>query len=398
MKEAVYTRAPAVTTGSESDGGDRRVLLSVIVAVHNGEDVLPRCLAALAASDLSREHWELIIVDDASTDSSAMIAAEHADVLIRLPNKPRGPAYARNRGAEVSGAPVLVFCDADTCVHPDVLSRFVAFFGKMPWVSAVFGSYDANPPAPGIVSQFRNLLHHYIHQANPGDAETFWAGCGAIRRDALFDVQMFDEWHYNRPEIEDIDMGRRLRRAGHRIVLRPDIQCTHLKRWTLRNVMHTDFNRRGVPWMRALLQEEALAEFQALNLRFKERFCTVLSFVAAVGLVVAALLWSRPILLGSLVLIVTVILLNLRFYHFLLQVRGARQAFASIPLHFLFYNTAAVAGMSGYLAHMVFGEPAAPPEVQVEAAMGLMFWPPCPRRPDDHLWRPLAEPQVRSGV
>ncbi|HSJ12855.1 MAG TPA: glycosyltransferase family 2 protein [Longimicrobiales bacterium] len=370
-------------------------LLSIIIAVHNGESVLPECLAALAASDLPRSEWELIVVDDASTDGSVPIAAEHADVVVRLPGKAKGPAYARNRGFEVSRAPILMFCDADVRVHPDVLSCFTSFFRKMPWVSAVFGSYDADPPAPGIVSQFRNLLHHYVHQSNPGEAETFWAGCGAIRREALVDVQLFDEWHYSRPEIEDIDMGRRLRRAGHRIVLRPEIQCTHLKHWTLGHVLHTDYNRRGVPWMRALLQEGTLVEFHALNLRYKERFCTAIALLATVSAVAAAITGSWLLLGAAAAMVLTVILLNLRFYGFLWQVRGARQAIASIPLHFIFYNTAALAGLQGYLTHILFGEPSASPEVEAEAALGLQFWPPCPRRPDDHLWRPIAVPQRR---
>ena len=391
MREYELAGGPTGVLANEPNGSG--IDLSVIIAVHNGGSFLPQCLQALAASDLRRDCWELIVVDDASTDGSALLAAEHADVIIRLPNKARGPAYARNRGFEVSRAPIVMFCDADVMVHPDVLSSFVAFFRKMPWVSAVFGSYDAHPPAPGVVSQFRNLLHHYVHQSSPGEAETFWAGCGAIRREALIDVEMFDEWHYARPEIEDIDMGRRLRRAGHRIVLRPEIQCTHMKHWTLGNVVRTDYRSRGIPWMRSLLQEEALVEFHALNLSFKERFCTGLAALATVVLAAALVTRSRTLLLAWLGLVLTVIALNLRFYGFLRDVRGFRQAIASIPLHFLFYNTAAVAGVTGYFTHILFGEPSAAPEIEAEASLGVQLWPPCPRRPANHLWRRIAEPR-----
>jgi glycosyltransferase involved in cell wall biosynthesis len=367
-----------------------RLRLSVIVAVRNGADVLPRCLAALARSEYPRDRWELIVVDDGSSDDSPLIAAEYADLVIRLPHKARGPAYARNRASEAARAPILVYVDADVCVHSDVLGRFDAFFTTFPWVSGVFGSYDARPSEPGLVSQFRNLLHHFVHQSNPGEAETFWTGCGALRREAFHDVEMFDEWHYSRPGIEDIDLGRRLRRAGHRIVLRPDIQCTHLKRWTFGGMLRTDFRSRGVPWMRALLQEQAVIEFHALNLRYKERLCTaaalVACFAALGGLVFRSSLWLAVFFgLGALVF-----LLNLRFYRFLWEVRGTLQMLASIPLHFLFYATAGVAGIGGYLAHIALGEPAALPEVEAESAMDLELWPPCPRRPESHLWRPIS--------
>ena len=365
------------------------IVMSVIVAAHNAETVLPVCLRALVNSDLPREQWELIVVDDGSTDSTALMAAEYADVVVRLPGRARGPAYARNRGAELSHGSLIMFCDADVRVDRDVLSRFVTFFGKMPGVSAAFGSYDADPPAPGMVSQFRNLLHHYVHQSNPGDAETFWSGCGAIRREALLDVEMFDEWHYSRPQIEDIDIGRRLRRAGHRIVLRPEIQCSHLKAWTLGSILRTDLGSRGVPWMRALLQEEVLAEFQSLNLRFKERFCTGLSLLATLCLL-AGVVRGSPLMMGlALMMAGLIFLMNLRFYRFLWRARGFGQAAASVPLHFLFYLTAAVSAAAGYVAHVLFGEPSAPPEVEAEAAMNLSFWPPCPRRPGNHLWRPI---------
>ena len=52
-------------------------------------------------------------------------------------------------------------------------------------VETLFGSYDDDPPAPGLVSRYKNLLHHHVHQNGRPDASTFWAGCGAIRRGVL---------------------------------------------------------------------------------------------------------------------------------------------------------------------------------------------------------------------
>ena len=124
-------------------------------------------------------------MDDASTDATALIAAEFADAVVRLPDRPRGPAYARNRGVEVARGDIVVFVDADVCVHTDTLRRFTAVFANEPDVSAVFGAYDTQPEAPQLVSQYRNLLHHFVHSQSAGEAETFWAGCGAIRRDSV---------------------------------------------------------------------------------------------------------------------------------------------------------------------------------------------------------------------
>ena len=323
--------------------------LSVIVPAHRGEAVLRRSLPALLASDLDRSAWELIVVDDASGDGTPLVAAEYADLVVRLEGTPRGPAGARNRGAEAARGEVLVFIDADVCVHGDVLGSMADAFHADPGLSALFGSYDADPTAPGLVSQFRNLLHHHVHQLNPGGAETFWAGCGAVRRAAFMEVGMLDAGRFPRPQIEDIELGRRLRRAGHRIELRPDIQCTHLKRWTLRNMVVTDYRDRGVPWMLLLLEEGPARSSATLNLRFDQKASTALVGLAALAVAAALVLRATAPLLVAAAAVLAVVLLNHRFYALLVRARGAAFALAAVPLHLIFYFTGGVAGVAGTL-------------------------------------------------
>jgi glycosyltransferase involved in cell wall biosynthesis len=77
-------------------------VLSVVVPVLNGREILPMSLGALAGSDLPRDQWELIVVDDGSTDDSLAVASRWADREVRIEDGPRGPAHARNRAAEVA--------------------------------------------------------------------------------------------------------------------------------------------------------------------------------------------------------------------------------------------------------------------------------------------------------
>jgi len=159
--------------------------LSVVVPVRDGVGFLNRCLSALGASDLPPGSWELIVVDDGSGDRSSEVAARYADRVVRLPAPGAGRSAARNRGAELARAPVIVFVDADVAVHPDALRRIRDVMAQRQDVSAVFGAYDLMPAAPGLVSQYRNLLHSYVHRRDAGEAVTFWTGLGAIRRDVL---------------------------------------------------------------------------------------------------------------------------------------------------------------------------------------------------------------------
>src|SRR5439155_21804409 len=194
-----------------------RPYLSVVVPVKNGAAVLPRTLQAVADSELPRESWELIIVDDASTDDTVVIASTYADLVIRLTGQSHGPAYARNRGVERARGQCVVFFDADVVPHADTLSRIALIFANNPDIAAVFGTYDATPAAPGLVTQYRNLLHHFTHTNNAGEAHTFWAGCGAIRRHVFIEAGMYDEWRFPRPQVEDIELGHRICALGYRI-------------------------------------------------------------------------------------------------------------------------------------------------------------------------------------
>ena len=126
------------------------------------------------------------------------------------------------------------------------------------------------------MSQYRNLLHHYVHQQNAGEVETFWAGAGAVRRSVFEEAGMYDEWHFARPQIEDIELGSRIRQLGHRILLRPEVHVTHFKRWTFVGVVRTDLRDRGIPWARLLAHRGAVLTTASLNLKWSEKLNTIL--------------------------------------------------------------------------------------------------------------------------
>jgi hypothetical protein len=318
--------------------------LSVIVPVHNGAAVLTESLPAVCASDLPRSTWELIVVDDASTDDTAAVASEYADKVLRLRGRPHGPAYARNRGCEAARGDILVFVDADVCVHGSTLRQLVQALTDEPDASAVFGAYDTAPRSAGLVSQYRNLLHHYVHTMNAGDADTFWAGCGAIRRAAFIEAGGFDEQRYPRPQIEDIALGYRLRSLGHRLLLRPRIQATHLKHWTLGGVLRSDLFDRGVPWMQLLLAGDA-AGSGSLNVRHREKLLTGLAGIGAFGLLAAPFAGAAraAVLAASVLCLGMVTIGNLPFLLWCARLRGAGFALGVLPLHLLHYIVNAVA-------------------------------------------------------
>jgi glycosyltransferase involved in cell wall biosynthesis len=324
-----------------------RPLLSVIVPAHNGAEVLPHSLGALAESELPRESWELIVIDDASRDGTAELASRWADRVVRIDGRPRGPGYARNRGVEVSRGEWVVFIDADVVVHRDTLIRFREAIEQDPGIDAVFGAYDDDPPAPGFLSRYRNLLHHYVHLCGAGEADTFWAGCGAVRRAAFQSVGGFDERRYPRPQIEDIELGYRLRDRGGRIVLRPEIQGAHLKRWTLAGSIRTDLFDRGIPWVRLLLERNRVAHAANLNLKRGERVKLTLVWFGLLLLGLALLRHSVVALGIGIAALLAVVLWNFKLFRWFGRRHGVLFALAVIPMNLWYYVVSGIAVAAG---------------------------------------------------
>jgi glycosyltransferase involved in cell wall biosynthesis len=313
----------------------RRPPLSVVIPVNNGGRDFERCLRGLR--DSSWTDYELVVVDDGSTDATAALAEDFGARVIRHPRK-LGPAAARNAGALAATAPLIFFVDADVAVHRDAIERAVARFEVDRELVGLFGSYDDDPEAPGLVSRFRNLLHHYVHQSglfvdDVRPAHTFWTGCGLIRRDVFLEAGGFDPQLYRRPAIEDIELGYRITRAGHRIVLARDVQATHLKRWTLVEMIRTDVFRRGVPWM-LLMKRSKIVETD-LNVSNAQRACVAATGLGLLGLFASP--WLPPMIGLFPASLAAIVALNRDFYRFLARRRGLAFAVASTALHIIYY-------------------------------------------------------------
>ncbi len=320
-----------------SDG----LLISVIVPAHNAERHLGFCLDALAGNDLERDRWELIVVDDASTDSTPE-TINGADVVLSTGAVARGPAFARNRGADAARGDILVFIDSDVAVHSTVLRLFADRFDSDVGLVAVFGSYDDSPFEQSVVSRYRNLLHHHAHHQNAGEVPTFWAGCGAVRAGAFHDVGGFDEVRYRMPQIEDIELGYRLRGMG-RILLDPAIQSKHYKKWLLWPMIKTDFRDRAVPWVRLLLETRQTEHSSAPSLGPGAIIGTAVAGIAAAGIVLGAIGMGRPAYVVGITMLLLSIYLNRRLYMWYRSIGGARLALPAIPLHFVYLVLSAVA-------------------------------------------------------
>ena len=322
----------------------QRPFFSVVVPVLNGGPVFQHCLEALRGSSFT--DWELLIVDDGSDDGSAEVARQHGARALATSGH-RGPGAARNLGARAAQGEFLFFLDADCEVHSETLGRAAEILRADSGLDGLFGSYDDLPIDRGTVSQFKNLLHHWVHQQADEEAVTFWAGCGAIRRSTFLRLGGFDAQRYSRPSIEDIELGYRVNDSGGRIRLARDVQVRHHKRWTLPNLIRTDVLARGVPWTELTWERRSGA--RELNLDLRSRVSVVLTAVLWASLIFV-LLDPRLLVITALVAL-TVIALNWQVCQFFLRRRGPAFCLRATPLLLLYYGYSAAAFIAGSLRY-----------------------------------------------
>jgi len=220
------------------------VKLSVVIPTYNRSDHLRETLHGLTRQSLPRGSFEVIVSDDGSTDDTRAVAESFAEQL-RLTYHFQEDlgfrvAAARNAGARLASAPVLVFIDTGAVVGPDYLRHHLAAHEASPVNRAVIGyayAYRPEDPAPGLAEAIasmepENVLRHYgygpaIWDTRHGQFEDcdydvnrravpwilFWGTNCSVRASDYWAVGGFDE-DFRRWGVEDMEIGFRLFRHG----------------------------------------------------------------------------------------------------------------------------------------------------------------------------------------
>jgi hypothetical protein len=147
-------------------------------------------------------------------------------------------------------------------------------------------------------------MHCYVHHRARREACTFWSGCGAIRKSVFQEYSGFDE-SYDRPAIEDIELGYRLARDKKKMLLDTSIMVKHLKRWSFLGLVKTDIVDRGIPWTELILRDRKLPN--DLNLQLSQRVSVALVFIL-IGIAAAAALYAG---LSFILMLLTILFLVL---------------------------------------------------------------------------------------
>lgn len=204
-----------------------RIMLkySVIVPAFNAQATIGACLSALAAQSVSRESYEVILVDDGSTDRTGEIIRKSSFRYIRQDNA--GPASARNRGAREAIGDIILFTDADCVPTPDWIAQMVRPLDD-PSVMAVKGAYrtrQGSLTARFAQVEFEERFEMLKRAPSIDMVDTYSA---AFRRDVFWAQGGFDT-SFPVANNEDTELSYKLSSAGHKMVFNPDAIVYHLK-------------------------------------------------------------------------------------------------------------------------------------------------------------------------
>lgn len=260
--------------------------VSIIIPVKDREEELGACLASLDQLDYPRERYEIIVVDDGSSDASAEVARRSGAAVLPSGGSGRGPAAARNCGAEMASGEILAFIDSDCTASTSWLRELVDAFDD-PQVAAVGGLVDGMYRASALdryEAAMSSLSLGKQERSGQGGDDTFYLpSCNLlVRRTAFAQVGAF------RSAMcvgEDVDLTWRLRDAGGRIVYRPRGRVWHAHRNELPAFLKRRF-QYGTS--EGLLQ--SLHPARRKKMAFPPLVCAVLGCAAA-ALTGAGLLW-----------------------------------------------------------------------------------------------------------
>lgn len=344
-RSRVTSMARWLSRRRQQDAGDVAPRISIVIPVYNGERTLSECLTWVFRSDF--EPFEVVLVDDGSTDRSRTIASTFPCRIVSTSGRV-GPAKARNAGAREARGDILFFIDSDVMLRPDGLERLAEAF-ETGEIDAVCGVQTAEMRHHNLASQYKNLWMRWTYLRQTGQVPLFYTTAAAIRRDVFERVGGFDEG-YETPDVEDTAFGQRLARDGFRVRVLAPLEVEHVKHYSLWGMLKTDF-MRSVSLTRLKLRHPT--DLGDNNTSVPTSYIASVGVLGVAVLLGALGLWleSAPVLLLAGATTVVSVALNAEFLRTIHAVDGVGRAVASVPVlaaELFVVGAGTAVGMLGY--------------------------------------------------
>ncbi|GAA1858424.1 glycosyltransferase [Myceligenerans crystallogenes] len=309
--------------------------VSVVIPNYNYAKTLGLCLGSLVAQTLAP--YEIIVVDDASTDDSCEIAGRFPCRVVRLATN-SGVSAARNRGVAEAGGDIVFFLDSDVALAPDAVEQAVAALRADPDLGFVWGVVAPEPLIDdGVVERYRVLHAHHWQARSAGKVRTAVFMMAAMPRHVFEATGPLDE---NLRDSEDVEYSERLA-PHHDILLTGSITGRHDEADRLGALLSEQFRRA-----------QLLVPVAAIEKHNRGRGLRANSPLGAGAAWLAALLLPGAVLspwfaVASLLLGVLSVAADPALYRFVLRYAGPGFLPVFAGIHFLVQVTLITGAMAG---------------------------------------------------
>ncbi|MDX1776989.1 MAG: glycosyltransferase family A protein, partial [Desulfobulbales bacterium] len=251
---------------------------------YNGAETIGRCLDAAFKSRYT--DFEVIVVDDFSSDNSTAIIEKYPCRLIRL-NKHAGASKTRNTGAEHSRGEDLFFIDSDCLLQPDTIAAAAAAHLQEGPEVIIGGTYTQLPYDQGFFSVFQSVFIHYSETKNLQNPDYIATHAMVIGADLFKKLGGFDE-HFM-PILEDVEFSHRLKEKGYRLRMNENILVQHIFNFNLVKSMRNGIRKSKYWSIYSLKNRDLLADSGTASQEFK--FNVMSCFINLVLIVIG--LWFK---------------------------------------------------------------------------------------------------------
>lgn len=322
------------------------VKFSIIIPVHNAQDTLKSCLDSIFSSE--NKDFELIVVDDRSGDGSASIAKGYPCKLITLKEN-KGVASSRNIGKDNAEGKILIFIDADIVIKKDTLGLIDKSFIEDEDIVAVTGLLSKECPYKDFFTLYKNLYMHYILNRCPRYVDFFYGSLTAIKRDCFL---RFNE----RFKItDDTELGQRFKELNKKILLNPELELIHLKKYNFAKIIKNDF---FVPfwWVKSFMLHKGYKDIFKKKRFSHAKIDQIITIIVSFSLIISLIFWQQA---GARIaffgLLFVFLLLNYNFFIFLCREKGLLFLIKSIIFTYLDMLVMGLGISAGLVKHILAG-------------------------------------------
>lgn len=288
--------------------------ISVIVPTYNSEKTIDMCLNSIFNS--THKNFELIVVDDCSTDSTLEKVNKYKCKIIKL-KKNQGVANARNMGAKKAKSDILIFIDSDVLIRQDTISKFIKTYKLNPKIKVFCATQSEKYLSDNFCAKFVTLndFYNYKWKKNEKAREhsTITPECCLIEKKVFDEMNGFNT-KYKMAGIEEYELSYRLDKKGYLRYIYKDILYDHCM-VSLRKRANALLRRTSL-YLPLFLKKRSFETDGATGTKYE----SFMSFFSFLGLITVPLTFiSIKLVIIPILFYIIIIIAKLKFFLYLIH-------------------------------------------------------------------------------